>query len=213
VRNSSVALYLGCAVLLVGGLGLTAWSMLDLSRPAESAAVSESAPAPPSYLHTATIPPPPANWSSNPEGPGVAFYVEMIELLTPRTAAVARHEAAEPTTEGRGHATVREVPSRETVREAPKESQQKSTAASRKKREQPKQVAEPQQREEIEIVVHDRFGNRVRTQRVEREAHPSGREFYRGEQQAVRREPETVREPPRTYTPGPMQMFDSLFRW
>ena len=221
MRNSSIALCLGCAALLVGSLGLIAGSAFDLNRPAESAAATDTgAASPPSYLEMATVPPPPpaSGWPSNTGTPAVAFYAEMIELLTPRTAVVVRREAAEPVTEGRGHGidesgrdAVREAPPRDAARAVPTDAKQKSKATIARKK-QPQQTEE-QQREEVEVVVRDPFGNQLRTQQVEREAPRSDREAFRNDRETIRRDREAVEPRERAYAPGPLQLFDSIFRW
>jgi hypothetical protein len=148
VRTSSVAVYLACTVLLVGGLGLTAWSALDLKWPSHLGAASETI-MPPLFMQAATVPPSPiTRWPSGEGMAGVAFYGEMIELLTPRTAVMARHDEAEPATEGRRRETVRDGRRRDNAREVSEEGKRKAkTANARKKREQSGQEREPARRE------------------------------------------------------------------
>jgi hypothetical protein len=140
VRNTPVAVYLGSAALVVGGLGLA------LSSPA-TPPVATSAP-----VAAAVAPGPVAAEIWPPAQSAVAFQGEIVELLRFESAtaqklaqeayakAVARHETAPP---------------REVVREAPP----KRRNATRKR---------PRNDDEtIEIVIRD--GNAYRTARVPRE--------------------------------------------
>jgi hypothetical protein len=193
MRNNRVALYVGCAALVVGGLGLTVRSAFDTERSA--------APPPPLYLQAATVPPPAETWPADkntwppPDAAGVEFHTEMIQLLTPRASVMAQEEESAPQPQRQRREMVREAP-KDTVREVPvenpreatKESRQKSRAADsrKKKREQPQQVEES--REDVEVIVYDRSGNRIRTQRVEREAGTARAEQRRGSSPRVERE-------------------------
>ncbi len=207
MRNSSIVLYLGCATLMVGSIGLTAGSMLNQVLPGEPGTAAHS------QIAMDKVPPTPENRSpaagTNPESwpaetatNAVAFLPEMIELLTPKAPVVARHEeeeeAVEPAPTQRQkretvrdaakRETARETTKRETVRDARKDTRQKVAAA--KKREQPSQTTDPRQQEQAEVVVQDRF---------HRESYRSERDSYRGnERETHRSERATGRNQPET---------------
>ena len=176
MRNSSVALYLGCAVLLVGGLGLTAWSMLDLSRPAESAAaLSASAPARRHRICTR-----PRSLRHRQIGrPTRKVQRRCVLRRDDRTAhaenapAVARHEEAEADHGGaRARHRARGAQARDRAggakRSPEPEIRRQRVARSASSRSRSRN---PSSGKRSEIVVQDRFtGNcRERNQRHERE--------------------------------------------
>ena len=151
MRNNSLALYVGCAALVIGALGLTARSAFDAERlPEPAGALLAPQAATPLYMQAASARPA----VQSPGMAGVPFYAEMVELLTPRTAVMARDDEVESSPPPPKRRDVARQTKKDNAREATKQSRQKSkTAATRKKREQP--AAEP--RQEVEVVVHDRF--------------------------------------------------------
>jgi hypothetical protein len=121
VKN--IAAYLGCAGILIGGVGLAYEVLAPAADPARDAAAVEAAPSPAS-----------AEWP--PANAAVAFHDEMIELLSPpktqatqtQTAAPEpQHGAPQPTTTGQ--AQQQAAPEREVVRDlAPDRRQQRRTS-------------------------------------------------------------------------------------
>src|SRR5262249_10586815 len=109
VKN--IATYLGCAGILIGGIGLAYEVMAPAADPPRDAAAVEAAPS-----HAS------AEWP--PANAAVAFHDEMIELLsTPKTQAAQtqpaaieqQHAAPQPTTTGQ--AQQQAEPEREVVRD------------------------------------------------------------------------------------------------
>jgi len=177
--TSPVPIYLGCAGLIVGSLGLGAQYMLAGSSAPPTTAVQEQ-PLFARSVEEAAVPATP--WPN--QNPEVAFYEPMVELLTTpaRTSEPSQPVASNP----------EEPPvaaSREIVRDVPREQVRQSSRRAKNPRAKNEASGEPSDQR----VARERGRQRAETQDEAEDRNVEPRRFGRQYQDRAESEPADVR--------------------